>query len=111
MADGYHISLGNPHVVLEFASSFLIGADPPSDPRQTKTDLNMKPESFPMLRFRGVQVRFDGVTALDLAELDVFDQSRLAIFLGPNGGGKSSLINAVTGYVPVRAPGKIIFEN
>jgi branched-chain amino acid transport system ATP-binding protein len=48
---------------------------------------------------------------LDLAELEVFDQSGLAIFLGPNGAGKSSLINAATGYVPIQAPGKVIFEN
>ncbi len=67
--------------------------------------------SSPTLRFRGVKVRFDGVTALDLAELDVFDKSRVAIFLGPNGAGKSSLINAATGYVTVQAPGKVTFEN
>ena len=71
----------------------------------------MKEETFSVLKFRNVRVQYDGIIALDLAELDLFKGSRFDILLGPNGAGKSSLINAVTGYAKVRSPGKIIFEN
>jgi ABC-type branched-subunit amino acid transport system ATPase component len=71
----------------------------------------MKPESSPVLRFRDVRVQFDGVVAVDLAQLDLFNGSDLVVFLGPNGAGKSSLINAVTGYATVQPPGTVILKN
>ncbi|MCI0538894.1 MAG: ATP-binding cassette domain-containing protein [Verrucomicrobiales bacterium] len=71
----------------------------------------MNPKSNPALTFRDVRVRFNGVVAVDLAQLDLFRGSDLAVFLGPNGAGKSSLINAATGYATVQPPGKVVLEN
>ena len=71
----------------------------------------MKSESNQVLRFRDVRVQFDGVVAVNLAQLDLFNGSYLVVFLGPNGAGKSSLINAATGYATVQPPGTVVLEN
>ncbi|MBS4752069.1 ABC transporter ATP-binding protein [Nocardioides sp. zg-ZUI104] len=48
------------------------------------------------LSLRGVQVRFEGVAAVDDVDLDVADGTVLAV-LGPSGCGKSTLLRAVAG--------------
>ncbi len=50
----------------------------------------------PLLQARGLTVRFGGVTALDALDLDVHGQEILGL-LGPNGSGKTTFFNVVTG--------------
>lgn len=57
------------------------------------------------LALRGVEVRYGEIVAVSDVDLDVPAGSLVAL-LGTNGGGKSSLINAVSGLVPV-ATGRI----
>jgi ABC-type branched-subunit amino acid transport system ATPase component len=52
--------------------------------------------SKPLLQARGLTMRFGGVTALDALDLDVHDQEVLGL-LGPNGSGKTTFFNVVTG--------------
>lgn len=68
----------------------------------------------PLLRFRGVQIHFKGITALDLPTLDINHEAAggdLFLILGPNGAGKSSLVAAVTGFTSHAASGQIFIEN
>lgn len=53
-----------------------------------------------MLELRGVSVTYDGVPAVEAADLTVPDGSVLAV-LGPSGSGKSSLLRAIAGLEPV----------
>lgn len=49
-----------------------------------------------MLRLEGVRLSFDGATALDAVDLHVAAGETLGL-IGPNGSGKTSLFNAITG--------------
>lgn len=67
--------------------------------------------SSSLLKFSDVRVQIDGAVVLDLPQLDVFTHSQTALFLGANGAGKSSLLNAVTGYAPLSRQAKLTLQN
>ncbi len=62
----------------------------------------------PLLSLDGLTVRFSGVVALDQVAMDVKRHEILGL-IGPNGSGKTTAFNAVTGVVPL-AGGAITFD-
>jgi branched-chain amino acid transport system ATP-binding protein len=52
----------------------------------------------PMLRTRGLTVRFGGVTAVDAVDVEIAP-GELRCLIGPNGAGKSTFFKAVTGQI------------
>lgn len=52
-----------------------------------------------IVSLRGVGVAYDGCVALEGVDLDIYDDDFIGI-IGPNGGGKSSLVKAILGAVP-----------
>ena len=54
-----------------------------------------------LVSLRNVAVRYDGNTALEGVNLDIYDDDFIGI-IGPNGGGKSSLVKAIMGAVEYR---------
>ena len=61
-----------------------------------------------LLSCRGVTRRFGGLIALDALDLDVEQGSVLGL-IGPNGSGKTTFFNVLTGLFPASA-GAIRFE-
>ena len=61
-----------------------------------------------LLEIQGLTVRFGGVTALDGLDLVVHAGETLGL-IGPNGSGKTTSFNAVTGFV-TPAAGRITFD-
>lgn len=55
----------------------------------------------PIITLRGVGVDYDGQTALEDVNLTIYEDDFLGI-IGPNGGGKTSLVKAILGAVPHR---------
>lgn len=53
----------------------------------------------PIIRLRDVGVRYEGVVALEHVTLDIFNNDFVGI-IGPNGGGKSSLVKAIMDITP-----------
>lgn len=53
----------------------------------------------PIISIRDLGVRYDNVTALEHANLDIYVDDFVGI-IGPNGGGKSTLVKAIMGIVP-----------
>ncbi len=51
-----------------------------------------------LISVRGLTVSYDGTTALDKVSLDIFENDFLGI-IGPNGGGKTSLVRAILGNI------------
>ena len=52
-----------------------------------------------IVKIRDLGVQYDSVTALEHVDLDIYADDFLGI-IGPNGGGKSSLVKALMGVVP-----------
>ena len=52
-----------------------------------------------ILSLRGVSVAYNGYAALESVDLDIYDDDFIGI-IGPNGGGKSTLVKAIMGAVP-----------
>lgn len=52
-----------------------------------------------IVSIRNLEVKYDGLTALEAVNLDIYADDFLGI-IGPNGGGKSSLIKAIMGATP-----------
>ena len=61
-----------------------------------------------LLEIRGLRVAFGGSLAVDDVDLDV-DEGRLIGLIGPNGSGKTTTIDAVTGFVP--STGSVRFKD
>lgn len=53
----------------------------------------------PLVSLRQVSVRYDGTLALEGVDLDIYPDDFLGI-IGPNGGGKTTLVKAILGTVP-----------
>lgn len=62
----------------------------------------------PLLRARGLTMRFGGVTALDALDLSVHEHEILGL-LGPNGSGKTTFFNVVTGIYGASA-GQVLLD-
>ncbi|MBQ5922636.1 MAG: ATP-binding cassette domain-containing protein [Alistipes sp.] len=52
-----------------------------------------------ILSLRDVSVAYDGYAALEGVDLDIYDDDFIGI-IGPNGGGKTTLVKAIMGAVP-----------
>lgn len=52
-----------------------------------------------IISLRNVGVRYDGCVAVEDANLDIFEDDFIGV-IGPNGGGKTSLIKAIMGTIP-----------
>ena len=52
-----------------------------------------------ILSIRSLSVNYDGMMALEGVDLDIFDNDFIGI-IGPNGGGKTTLVKAIMGAVP-----------
>lgn len=63
---------------------------------------------LPLLRIRGLSVRFGTVDAISPLDLDVHDGEFLTI-LGPSGSGKTTLLRAIAGFQPP-STGRIEFD-
>ena len=53
----------------------------------------------PIVSLRGIGVRYDGAEALRDADLDIYADDFLGV-IGPNGGGKTTLMKVILGTVP-----------
>jgi ABC-type branched-subunit amino acid transport system ATPase component len=62
----------------------------------------------PLLQARGLTMRFGGVTALDALDLTVYVNEILGL-LGPNGSGKTTFFNVVTGIYAASA-GQVLLD-
>jgi putrescine transport system ATP-binding protein len=56
------------------------------------------PTEDPLLRVRGLTVRYGATTALDGLDLDI-DSGELFVLLGASGSGKTTLLRAIAGFV------------
>ena len=56
-------------------------------------------EHSPIIKLRNVSVRYEHEVALEGVNLDIYADDFVGI-IGPNGGGKSSLVKAIMGVVP-----------
>jgi ABC-type branched-subunit amino acid transport system ATPase component len=63
---------------------------------------------MPLLEVRGLVKRFQGVTAVDAVDLSV-EAGELVSLIGPNGSGKTTIFNCVTGYLPADG-GRVLFR-
>lgn len=54
-----------------------------------------------LISVRDLSVAYEGTTALDEMSLDIFEDDFLGV-IGPNGGGKTSLVRAILGNIPYR---------
>ena len=52
-----------------------------------------------IITIRNLSVRYDNVVALEHVDLDIYSSDFIGI-IGPNGGGKSTLVKAIMGVVP-----------
>ena len=52
-----------------------------------------------IITINNLSVRYDSVVALEHVDLEIFDNDFIGI-IGPNGGGKSTLVKAIMGVVP-----------
>ena len=65
-------------------------------------------QSKKIITLRNVSVSYDAHTALEEVNLDIYEDDFIGI-IGPNGGGKSSLVKAIMGEVKYR--GEIIIDD
>jgi ABC-type branched-subunit amino acid transport system ATPase component/ABC-type branched-subunit amino acid transport system permease subunit len=85
------------------ASSGERGADLPGPSRAGRVGLPQSPlPPAPALRVRGLRVCIDGRVIVDDVSFDVPAGGTLAL-LGTNGAGKSTVLNAISGLLPVAA--------
>ena len=54
-----------------------------------------------LISVRDLSIAYEGTTALDEVSLDIFEDDFLGV-IGPNGGGKTSLVRAILGNIPYR---------
>ena len=67
------------------------------------------PNNKPLLDINEVTKRFDGVTAVNQVDMSI-KRGELISLIGPNGSGKTTMFNCITGFLRPEE-GKIIFKN
>lgn len=67
-----------------------------------------KTENNVILQTRGITKRFGGLVAVNKVDLDVMENQVLGL-IGPNGSGKTTVLNLITGIYPIDE-GSIIFD-
>lgn len=65
-----------------------------------KTGHKVDREGVPVLSIQGLEKRFGGVVAVDGFNLDVYEGDMVGL-IGPNGSGKTTVFNLISGYYPV----------
>lgn len=60
----------------------------------------------PIIKIENLGVRYDKITALEHVNLTIYSDDFIGV-IGPNGGGKSTLVKAIMGVVPYS--GDILF--
>ena len=65
--------------------------------------------SVPMLEVRGLTKRFDGVIAVDQVDMAIYP-GELVSLIGPNGSGKTTMFNCVTGFLRPEG-GHVLFRD
>lgn len=55
-----------------------------------------------LVTMRDVSVAYDGYEAIQHVDLEIGDNDFLGV-IGPNGGGKTTLVKVILGTVPIRA--------
>ena len=70
------------------------------------TDVNGK--GTPTLEVRKLTKRFDGVTAVNQVDMEIYEGELLSL-IGPNGSGKTTLFNCITGFLRPEE-GEVIFK-
>ena len=73
-----------------------------------KAEIAKENKTEPILRMDKLSKRFGGVQALKDVSFDVFGGDVLGI-IGPNGSGKTTIVNAITGFITPTS-GKIFFK-
>ena len=63
----------------------------------------------PLLSAQGLNVRYGAIQAVRGVEISI-NEGEIVTFLGANGAGKSSTLNALVGLVPV-AEGRVLFDD
>ncbi len=66
------------------------------------------PDGVPLLDVKGLVKEFGGVRAVDGVDLSV-GVGEMRCIIGPNGCGKTTLFNLITGYLPA-TEGSILFD-
>src|ERR1700739_3389934 len=82
-------------------------ASPATGSTPTAAKLSQRP-TRPHVTIRGLSKRFDKAVIYDNFDLDIPRGELISIF-GPNGCGKSTLINMIAGLVPADA-GQVLFD-
>ncbi|THB75026.1 MAG: ABC transporter ATP-binding protein [Desulfobacteraceae bacterium] len=75
---------------------------------QTANQVADHEDRRPILKLEGVSKQFGGVKALQDVSVDVYPGDVLGI-IGPNGSGKTTIVNSVTGFIKPTA-GKVYFN-
>src|SRR3984885_16164040 len=75
---------------------------------QSTASPSTTPSTRPHVTIRGLSKRFDNTVIYDGLDLDIPRGELISIF-GPNGCGKSTLINMIAGLMPADA-GKVLFD-
>ncbi|MBO7221025.1 MAG: ABC transporter ATP-binding protein [Alistipes sp.] len=61
----------------------------------------------PIISLKNISVKYDDTTALESVSLDIYPDDFLGV-IGPNGGGKTTLVKAILGTIPHR--GEVVYS-
>lgn len=84
------------------------GLDPDPGPPAGDVARTRAPSGPTMLEAHGVAKHFDGVDALADVDISV-EAGSIHGLIGPNGSGKTTFVNVVTGFLPLDS-GRVVFE-
>src|ERR1700744_3940912 len=85
-----------------------MNAPAPALRSQSTASPSTAPSTRPHVTIRGLSKRFDNTVIYDKFDLDIPRGELISVF-GPNGCGKSTLINIIAGLIPADA-GEVLFD-